>query len=63
MFNIKFWWNPREDDIKKTVGNISIRFSNGGKETVIDVYILDATYQEIITTFVLNTMLYHAVML
>ena len=36
---------------------------NYGKETLIDMDILDNTYQDIITTFVLNTMLHHVGML
>ena len=37
--------------------------SNCGKEKMIDVYLLDTTYQEIINFFVLNTMLHHVGML
>ena len=48
---------------KKTIEKVSIRCSNGGKETMIDVDILDNTYQETIKTFVLNTMLHHVGML
>ena len=42
---------------------IAIRCRNCGKETMIDVDILDTTYQDIITTFVLNTMLHNVGML
>ena len=59
MFRIKCWWNKREDYLKETVEKVAIRCSNCGKETIIDVDVLDTTYQEIITTFVLNTMLHH----
>ena len=63
MFKIKCGWNPRKDDLKQTVEKVTIRCSNCGKETMIDVDILYTTYQEIITTFVLNTMLHHVGML
>ena len=59
MSKIKCWWNPREDEIKHTEVKVDIRCSNCGKETIIYVHILDTTYQEIITTFVLNTILQH----
>ena len=51
MFKIKYWYNPREDDI------------NFEKETMIDMDMLDTTYQDIITNFVLNKMLHHVGML
>ena len=44
--------------LKKNTRNFSIRCSNFVKETIIDVDNLDKTYQEIITTFLLNTMLH-----
>ena len=43
--------------------NFAIRCSNREKETMIDVNVLDTTYQEIITTFVLNKMLHRVGML
>ena len=63
MFNIKCWWNPREDEIKHTGVKFAIICSNWEKETMIDVDIMNTTYQYIITTFVLNTMLHHVGML
>ena len=63
MFNIKCWYSPGEDGIKKTGIKFYIRCSDRAKETMIDVDILDTTYQYIITTCVLNTMLHHVVML
>ena len=48
----KCWWNPREDDLKQMVEKFAIRCINCGKEKMIDVDILDTTYQEIITNFV-----------
>ena len=63
MFKIKCWWNPREDDLKQTVVKVDIRCSNCGKETTIDVDNIHTTYQDIIKTFVFNTMLHHFGML
>ena len=37
--------------------------SNWGKETIIDVNIINTIYQDIITSFVLNNMLHHVGML
>ena len=60
MFKIKCWWNKKEKDYQKqTVEKVAIRCSNCGKETMIDFDLLETDYQEIITTFVLNTMLHH----
>ena len=44
---------------KRNSKKIAIRCSNSGKETIIDVDIWDTTYQDIITTFVLNKMLHN----
>ena len=63
MFKIKCWYSPGEDEIKKYRGKIAIRCSNCGKETMIDVDILDTVYQDIIKKIVLNTMLHHVGML
>ena len=63
MFKIKCWWNTREDEIKHTGVEVAIRCSNCGKETMIDVDIMNTTYQDIITTSVLNKMLHHVGML
>ena len=63
MFKNKFWWNPRGDYLKQTVEKVAIRYSNCVKETMIYVDILDTTYQELITTFVMKKMLHHAGML
>ena len=59
MFKIKCWWNPREDDIKQIVVKVSITCGNCGEKTMIDVDNIHTTYQDIITTFVLNTILHH----
>ena len=63
IFKIQCWWNQREDKIKHTGVKIAIRCSNTGKETMIDVGIMNTTYEDITTTFVLNTMLHHVGML
>ena len=64
MFKMKCWWNKKETgDLKHTVENVAIICSNSVKETMIYVDLLETTYQDIITTFVLNTMLRHVGML
>ena len=63
MFGIKCQCSQGEVEIKNTGEKISIRCSNYGKETMINVDNLNTTYQDIITTFLLNTMLHHVVML
>ena len=45
------------------MGKVAIRCSNCGKQTMIYLDILENDYQEIITTFVLNTMLHHVGMI
>ena len=52
-----------EDEIKHTGVKIAIRCGNFEKEKMIDVDMLNTTYQYIITTFVLNKMLHHVGML
>ena len=49
--------------MKQTVEKISMRCSNCGNKIKIDLDILETDYQEIITTFVLNTMLHHVGMI
>ena len=51
------------NDKKQTVEKVPIRCGNCGKETMIYLDILENDYQEIITTFVLNTMLHHVGMI
>ena len=63
MFKIKCWYSPWGAEIKNTAEKIAIRCSNCGNETIIDVDNLNTTYQDIITTFVLNTMLQNVGML
>ena len=52
-----------KDDLKQKVVKVGIRCSNYGKETVMYVENFNKTYQDIITTFVLNKMLHHVGML
>ena len=61
MFKIKYWYSTGE--VEKNTAEIAIRCSNGGKETMMDVDNLNTTYKDIITTFVLNTMIQHVGML
>ena len=49
----------KKNDIKETVKKVTIGCSNCGKETMIDFDLFETDYREIITTFVLNTMLHH----
>ena len=62
MLKIKCCYSPGRVE-KNTVEKIAIRCSNRGKETIIDVDNLNTIYQDIFTTFVLNTMLHHVGML
>ena len=62
MFQICCWYNKGEDD-KNKMGNISIRCVNCGKETNISLDDINTTYQDIIPSFVLNTVLHHVGML
>ena len=59
MFKIKCQWNTREDEIKNTGVKFAIRCSNRGKETMIDVDNMNTTYQDLITAFPSNTILYY----
>ena len=63
MFKIECWYSPGEAEIKNTGEKIAIRCSSCRKETMIYVDNLNTTYQDIITTFVLNKMLHHVGML
>ena len=64
MLKIKCWWNNKEkDEIKQTVEKVAERCSNCGKQTMIYVDCLDTTYQNIITNFVLTTMVHHVGMI
>ena len=62
MFRISCWYNQGEGD-QNTAENIDIRCSNCGKETIISMDKMNTTYQDIITSFVLNKMLHHVGML
>ena len=63
MFNIKCWWNTREDEIKHTGVKVAITYINCGKEKMIDVDNMNTTYQYIIKAFLLKKMLHHVGML
>ena len=58
MFQISCWYNKGHDD-KNKVENISIRCSNCGKQTGLSMKSTNKNYKYIITSFVLNTVLYH----
>ena len=62
MLKIKCWYSLGGVN-KNIVENIAIRCSNFGKEAMIDVDIMNTTYQDIITNFLLNKMLHHVGML
>ena len=62
MFKIHCWYNPGGGH-QNTVEIIDIRCSNCGKETMISMDKIITTYQDIITSFVLNKMLHHVGML
>ena len=59
MLKIKCWYSTGGVD-KITAEKLDIRCSNCGKETMIDLDIMNTTYHNIITTSVLDTMLHHA---
>ena len=61
MFKIKSWYGP--GGVYKIQQKITISCSNCGKEKIIDVDIINTTFQDIITTFLLNKMLHHVGML
>ena len=64
MFKIKCWWNKKgKGDPKQAEEKVAQRCNNCGKETIIDLDILETDNQEIIPSFVLNTMLHHVGMI
>ena len=63
MLKIKCGWITREDEIKHKGLKFTMRCSNCGKETTIDVDNMNTTYQDIIKFLVLNSMLHHIGML
>ena len=52
-----------KNDLKQIVEKVAIICSNCGKETMIDLDLLETDYQEIFTTFALNKMLEHVGMI
>ena len=62
MFKIKCWYSTGGVD-KNASETIALRCSNCVIETMIDIDIMNTTYQNIFKTFVLNIMLHHVGML
>ena len=61
MFQMRCWYNKGHFD-KNRVKNISIRCSNCGKETGLSMKNINTNYKDIITSFVLNTVLHNVAM-
>ena len=61
MFQIHIWYNKEHYD-QNNVENIVIRCSNCGSETGLSTNNMDTNYKDIITSFVLNTVLHHVYM-
>ena len=59
MFQIRCWYNKVHND-KNKLENIDLRCDNCVKETVLSMKNMDKNYKDIITLFVLNTVLHHA---
>ena len=56
----KCWLNKKDrGDLKLNAEKVAIRCTNCLKETMIDLDLLETYYQEIITSFLFNTMLHH----
>ena len=58
MFQMSCWYNKGHDDQNK-VENVVIRSSKCGKETGLSMKNINTNYKDIITSFVLNTVLHH----
>ena len=58
MFQICCWYNKVNGDQNK-VEHISVRCSNCGKEIVLYMDNMNTKYKDVITSFVLNTVLHH----
>ena len=58
MLHICFWYNKGHED-QNNVNHIAIRCSNCGKETGLSRKNMNTNYKDIITSFVLNTVLHH----
>ena len=57
-----FWtllWYDKEPDDQNYVKIISIRCSNCGKQTYLYMDNMNTNYKDIVTVFVLNTLLHH----
>ena len=58
MFKMRFCYDKENVEVN-VVENIAIRCNNCGKETGLSMKNVNNNYKEIITNFLLNTMLYH----
>ena len=58
MFQMRFWYNKGHDD-HNDVKIIAIRFINCGKQTGLYMDNMNTKYKDIVTKFVLNTLLHH----
>ena len=57
MFQMCFWYN--KENVELFVENLAIRYINCGKPTGISMNNMNTNYNDIITKFLLNTMLHH----
>ena len=62
MFQIRFWYNKGHDD-QNRVKSIAIRCIYCGKQTGLSMDNMNTKYKDIITLFVLDTVLHHVGML
>ena len=58
MLQMNFWYDNKTDD-QNDVKIIAIRCSNCAKETGLSINHINTNYKDIITLFVLNTVLHH----
>ena len=58
-FKMRLWYDKTKIE-ENVVGNIDIRCSNFGKTNGSSVDRTNANYKDVMTNFLLNTMLYHA---
>ena len=58
MFQIRFWYNKGQDDQNK-LEHVEIRCNNCGKQNGVYMDDMNNKYKDIITSFVLNTVLHH----
>ena len=58
MFQMSFWYDNEPDD-KNDMKIIAIRCINCGKERGLSMNNINTNYKDIITSFLLNTLLHH----